>query len=449
MASSSPKAGDVLLAAAQSGVQVSTLAAYAYAQPIAIHQVLLIRQRVANGTASASIEVKLAGNALVRELDVVVQADRASWSALGSVGQVRRQDGPGSAISVVVDFGTPRTVSAVALVGDSYLTGESEPGGFLSITGVRMWTGSAFATNRLYPPPGSDDASDSSTAVARFTSEVRTERLQIEITSSKPNGFTDSVAGSRLAVELPSLPGDLELRIDGGPPVWTWPGPVQPGDGPDDFKTVGGLTKKTVHLKDAFAALTGDPDQPAERTFHLELLARQPGQLALAESFRKVSYLVRTALEPEDRKDLVFATEGVQDLPLTLPSDAKKLEEVRLTVMGVLPPERGLPAVGPAVATEADLVLDAERAACVRLTQATGLTELTGRPPAAARESWRRGGARAAARAPAGCLRRGHGGRGAGGRLRQQAGGAGGTGHGRHVGHVDALRVPQARGASR
>ncbi|WP_164018114.1 hypothetical protein [Pyxidicoccus trucidator] len=380
MAASSSNPGGILadVAGASGVVMEAQLAAYAYSQPIAIMEVRLAPQRVANGTATAALEVKLPGNALVRELDVVVQADRASWSSLGSVGQVRKQEGPESTLSVVVDFGTPRTVSAVALVGDSYLVSQNEPGGFLSIVGVRTWTGSAFANSYLYPPPYSDDADDPSTAVARFTAEVRTERLLIEITSSKPAGFTDAVAASRLAVELPSLPGDLELRIDGGAPVWTFPGPVQPGSGPEDFKKVGNATQQTVSLRDAFAKLTGDPDHPEERTFHLELLARQPGQLSLAAGPRKVSYLVRTPLEPEDRKDLVFATEGVQDVPLTLPSGTKKVEEVRLTVAGALPSERGLPPVGPAVAPEADLVLDPERAACVRLTPAAGFTELTG-----------------------------------------------------------------------
>jgi hypothetical protein len=380
MATGSPKVGGVRvpISEAVSELVQDKLAAYAYVQPISIRDVRIAPQRVANGTATAALEVKLPGNALVRELDVVVQADRASWSALGSVGQVRRQEGPESTLSVVVDFGTPRTVSAVALVSDSAVVSRSEPGGFLAITGVRAWTGNAFANAYLYPPPYSGEDDDTSTAVARFTAEVRTERLLIELTATQPAQLTDAVAGSRLAVELPSLPADLELRIDGGAPVWTWPGPVQPGDGPEDFKRVGGATRKTVSLRDAFAKLTGDPDQPGERTFHVELLARQPGQLSLSAGTRQVSYLVRTALGPEDRMELRFASEGVQDVPLTLGSGARKLEEVRLTVVGALPPERGLPPVGPAVAPEADLVLNPERAACVRLLPASGLAELTG-----------------------------------------------------------------------
>lgn len=382
MAASSSNAGIGLPAAvaaqvgAQAAGQAVTLAAYAYAQPISMALVALAWQRVANGTTTAALDVKLAGNALVHELDVVVKADRASWSALGAVGQVRRQDGPEGDITVVVDFGAPRTVSAVAVVGA--LVSSSAPGGILSITAVRAWLGNAFDDELLYPPPYSDDADDSSTAVARFTAEVRTERLQIYLTATNKAGLNDSAAAERLAVEFPSLPGDLELRIDGGPPVWTWPGPVQPGTGPEDFKQVGSATQKTVSLRDALAKLTGDPDQPQERTFHLELVARQPGLLSLAESSRKLSYLVRTPLEPEGSKELVFASEGAQDLALTLPSDAKKLEEVRLTVSGALPPERGLPPVGPALATEADLILTPDRAACVRLAQASGLKELTG-----------------------------------------------------------------------
>ncbi|HYH96710.1 hypothetical protein, partial [Hyalangium sp.] len=171
--------------------------------------------------------------------------------------------------------------------------------------------------------------------------------------------------GERLGARLPSMPADLELRIDGGPPVWTAPGPVQ--ERPNEW-TPGatGMLKRTVDLSSAFEVLTGDPDHPQVRTFQLELTARQPGKLQLTVQAPQLDYLARTELGA-DGKELTFEAEGYQDVPLTLPADARIVKEVRVNVSGALPPERALPPYGPDLATQAELELDAQRSACVRL----------------------------------------------------------------------------------
>jgi len=74
-------------------------------------------------------------------------------------------------------------------------------------------------------------------------------------------------------------------------------------------------------------------------------------------------------------------------LPLTFNytgSKKRQIEEIRLTASGNPPAERVLPAIGPPWASTAEtpllaeLVLDADRAVCVRLSAGSGLTELTG-----------------------------------------------------------------------
>jgi hypothetical protein len=341
-------------------------------------------QRLSNGVASITQAVSLPGNAVVRRLDVEVQAGRASWSALSAVGQVRITDSKtGTQKVVVVDFGTPRTVNAVAVVAAPPGQGTTGPG--ITIHEVRSWTGMKFDASPLYVAPSVGGAPDTTVAVATFSAEVRTERLQIVVNVSGAGTLTEKAVGERLGARLPSMPADLELRIDGGPPVWTAPGPVQ--ERPNEWTTgSSGMLKRTVDLSAAFEALTGDPDHPQARTFQLELTARQPGKLQLTVQAPQLDYLARTELGA-DGKELTFEAEGYQDVPLTLPADARIVKEVRVSVSGALPPERALPPYGPDLASQAELELDAQRSACVRLPthvedteslEEVTLTEVTG-----------------------------------------------------------------------
>jgi hypothetical protein len=319
-----------------------------------------------DGISSFTLDVKLKRNALVRVYDVVIKALSASSTPVESVAQVRATAASAAGpASIVLDFGTPRTVGGVS-VNPSLL-----------IAGITPWMGTAFAPHPVFPdPPASPDSN-----LVILRKEIRTERLLVEVTGTAAGDlWTD------MAVVLPEAPTDLEIRIDGGAPVATFPGPAQPV--PDSTLSENGWDKngkRIVHLADAFAKLTGDPTNSDEVTFKLVLSSRIPGVLGIeippspvVIGPPKLSYIRRVRFDAETSKELVFSEEGIQKLTLAgLPSNPS-VEEIRFTVTGTLPPERIIPPVGPVDAAIADLVISQDRAVCVRLRSDTGLSELTG-----------------------------------------------------------------------
>ena len=195
---------------------------------------------------------------------------------------------------------------------------------------------------------------------------------------------SDQVLRQSLLVQLPDLPADLELRINGGAPVWTAPGTVAAGargwlaPGAADRS---GLFWQTVDLAAAVNALLADPAAAIEPPLdlHFVLSARVPGALQIelpAESATGVRYLAQVPLPP-GQEEIRFAAEGLQAVPLALPNWVATVERLALTVTAKLPPERTLPPVGPEVRLEpvaggapvplAEMGLDPERAAAVAL----------------------------------------------------------------------------------
>ena len=334
-----------------------------------------------DGITSFTMDVSLARNALVRVYDVVVQADRASATAVENVAQVRATPAEGTLpASIVLDFGTLRTVSGV-LVGSP-----------MSIVGITPWIGASFSPEKVFPIRGGSTSEE----VVVLRKEIRTERLLVEVTGTPADGELWSSMG----VVLPEAPTDLEIRIDGGAPVASFPGPAQPG--PDGTLTDQGWNnegERIVHLGDAFAKLTGDPTRDELVTFKVVLSSRVPGELSMAVLDRrvpadsgvtarggppKISFVRRVRFNDDTTKELVFQEEGLQEIQLaTLPADPV-IEEITFTLAGTLPLERVIPPVGPdvpALGPEnlglADLLLGPDHAACVRLRSDTGLTELT------------------------------------------------------------------------
>src|SRR5437660_1317593 len=114
---------------------------------------------VTTGITSASFSVTLAKNTLVRKFDVIVHAARAQRTAASNVAQVRSYSGAGGN-TVVLDFGVPRTVSAIILTKGL-------------VNSVKAWTGAAFG-NAFFGADGSAAVTD-----AVFGSEVRSERLLV------------------------------------------------------------------------------------------------------------------------------------------------------------------------------------------------------------------------------------------------------------------------------
>lgn len=339
----------------------------------------------ANGASAVEQVLTLPGNAIVGSFPVTVWAGRSEWTLCQAVGQLRQQDtssGTQASTSVVVDFGTLRTVSGVGLQRLPSLQGS------FRILQVRQWTGTGFAKDPVETSlPGMQmadlliDRRQRSPAASfntlPFSSQIRTERLQIDLLGKTD----DATLGRLLLAQLPDLPADFELRINGGPPVWTSLGPVtdaapgwiQPPAG------TSGPAHQEVDLGAAINALLGDPaaDITPAMDLHVVFSARVPGVLRLdlpPDIDSRVRYLAQVALPP-GQDELTFTAEGLKTVPLPLPSWVQSVEDLDLTVTAKLPPERTVPPLGPdAQPVEtgssvplAEMELDPERSAAVAL----------------------------------------------------------------------------------
>jgi hypothetical protein len=219
---------------------------------------------------------------------------------------------------------------------------------------------------------------------------------------------------TNLAVQLPELPADLELRLDGGAAIWTSPGPVTAGDLPSDTPatrltpgkpTNGGTRWRQVEngdlvqeldLADVITSLLGDPDaQPTdEREITLVLFARIPGAIDLEVPTNPASLLRYRARITDGfidgRKDSAFTTEGLATIPLALPSWAASLFSASGLVIATCGPSRTIPPIGPdaeLLAAEkapsgasnvpaAEFVLDSERSIALEMPSDHGLGTL-------------------------------------------------------------------------
>lgn len=360
-------------------------------------------QRRTTGIISASLAITLPDNAVVDAYDVVVTARRAGAAPVDTVAQVRGS-GQETSSSVVIDFGTPRTVSGLELTGSD------------TIESVRPWIGMLFDATpidlttpfkgtlvraevdrsgrmREESQPGKRAIEEAFRSIL-FAAEIRTERLLV--TMQGEVDVADLVP--RLSVILPQPPSDLELRIDGGAPVWSHPGPAQAG-------TTTGLSSDAwnaeselvVALGPALAALTGDPTSPASTTFQLELSSRIPGVLELRAHDVRLRHITRVRFDgpgatASDSAATTIATdsEGQSERALTLPEPpsgtSRVIDEVRAVITGELGDHRVLPPVGPDPAPLsaspdsgplAEMILDSHRAACVKLDHDARLAELT------------------------------------------------------------------------
>ncbi|HEX4964772.1 MAG TPA: hypothetical protein VF173_28425 [Thermoanaerobaculia bacterium] len=312
-----------------------------------------VGQLTASGVSSVELAppLRLPRNAVVTEgFKVTVRAGRAEWAIAKSVGQLRQQGA-----SMVVDFGVLRTVAGVGVLDASKI----------QIVGVRQWMGTAFADS---PVAGSTQGGPA----VLFASQIRTERLQIDLASTNE-------ASDALLLQLPDLPADLELRINGGAPVWTAPGPVIAGSRGWSAAGASGLASQQVDLAAALNAVLADPtaDIATGVDLHVVLAARVPGALAIdppENAGEGVLYLAQVTLPP-GAEQVSFSEEGLKavPLPLPLPPWVQSVETVKLTLAAKLPPERAVPPLGPDAEPVAagssmplaEMALDPERAAVV------------------------------------------------------------------------------------
>ncbi len=325
------------------------------------------------GVSSAALAppLVLPRNTLVKRFDLIIGATRATRTPAQAAGQVRAYDNAG-AHTVIIDFGVPRTVSSVAVSAAASL----------KILKVAAWIGAKFDDPFFGPvvgPPLPVDA-------ARFASEVRSERLLVTI----DRAADARTIGADLELELPELPTDLDLRINDGAPVWTHPGAAQPNNSAalvaDAFNKDG---ERLVPLADALNALLADPLADDPVTLNITLSAKVPGVLSVAEHARELWRIRRMVFAGDTSTALAFASEGRLPLPLDLPPPAagmrRQVKAVRFTALATPGVDRVLPPEGPPAATNpvdatllAELVVDADRAAVVRLPAEPRLAELTG-----------------------------------------------------------------------
>jgi hypothetical protein len=343
-------------------------------------------QQIANGISSFTLPVTLPRNAIVRRYDVAVKAARAGAALAANVAQMRVNDATsaaltGNGLSVVIDFGTLRTVSAVQVDNLN-----------LAIVRVTPWTGAGFAPSPAYastlssvlgankkPVTQSAPRSPSDDQNVILPSEIRTERLLVEILGT----VTADTLAKQLAVILPEPPADLELKIDTGAPVWKSPGPALAGTESalveDRFNKE---SERLVKLGDALAALTGDPLQSDNVTFNLELTTRVPGALEIKPKGSELRRIWRLKFGSNTERRLEFSGEGLLEIPIELPEppqgQTRTIEEIRFTAVGSLGAQRVLPPIGPDPGALAELNLDSARAALVRLAPEGALAELTG-----------------------------------------------------------------------
>lgn len=333
--------------------------------PLADEKLYKVIEALESPVRRAGHTVTLPRNALVRAYALHITAAPAGIGTVRALGKLTFEPAPGDSRRkiAVVDFGLPLTVSRVLLTG---LAG-------LKIRTVLGWDGSRFSALAF-----SGDATD-----ARFTTQIRSERLRIEVERSETSNFpTVDAFASGCRIHYEDDPSDLELRIDDGAPFWSAPGPVVP----EDRETVseGGFDAsftRRVDLTAALGALTGDPLAPdTPVAFEVALTSRSAALLGLevAPGGVDVARIRRVAFDGQPEVTLDFTAEGQRVVPLTLPAaSTRRVEQVRFTAIGEAPPERVLPPIGPDVSDLAVLVLDPERAISARLAT-TELDALTG-----------------------------------------------------------------------
>lgn len=324
-----------------------------------------------DGVTSVSVDLPLPRNALVDDCKFLAQAQRIDYTKVQDVAQVRSYS-DGGKHELVIDFGTPRTISGVDIYPD---IGKTMP----KVTGVFPWLGSQFA-----PDYANALDSEATSGHASF-SELRTERLRVVLS----RGLNDSEL-SKVQLRLPEPPSGLEIRIDGAAPVWSHPEPVQPraNVAQPDLDGWDKDSQRIIDLTSAVAALAGDPLGAEEAVnVRLTLSTKVPCQLTLrVHGVPKLRRIRRIKVDNDTTAELEFAREGQIDLPLHLPAVAasatRQISELRWLAVADLPPLRVLPPIGPAPAGTAampvlaELTLDPQRAAIVRLGSGSALAEL-------------------------------------------------------------------------
>lgn len=282
------------------------------------------------GSTSTTLEVSLPRNALVDSFKLQVQARRVDLVQAQQVAQVRSYSQTGSH-ELVIDFGTPRTISSVSLPAP------------LTVRRVYGWLGSQFN------PSSAASVSDAEARSSITFPELRTERLRVLVSATPSAAQLEDVL-----LHLPEPPSGLAIAIDGAPPVWTHPDPVQPRPdiGQPDETGWDRDSRRIVDLSAALAALTGDPLAGEDgTTFVLKLTTAVPCTLDLQQQTLATRRVRRVRFAEQTSTTLDFAAESRLDLPLALPAptDAtpRVISQVHWVAEADLGPQRSVPPLGP------------------------------------------------------------------------------------------------------
>lgn len=354
---------------------------------------------ITSGGAVAARTLAIPRNGVVvNTFPATVRVVHAEWFAARDVAHTRSAAaGDAESHAVVVDFGVARTVAAVASTT-----------ALVAVTSVQRWLGASFEAASL-------EMRSSLGAPGAFASEVRTERLLVTGTGPSFEAVRDA-----LAVRLPELPADLELRIDGGAPIWTSGGPVSAGpltaEAPALRLLPGSVTNgsqrwraeatsgsappsfvQTLDLAAIVNALTNDPDAAHGdlREVTVSLTSRIPGAIGLDLPTAPLALLRHLARVTdgfvEGRQDLSFEREGLHVVPLAIPTWATGVHAASLILAGSCDANRTLPPLGPeatlldpaqsrdgAVRPDAEFVVDSARSLALRLPADLGLLTVSG-----------------------------------------------------------------------
>ena len=293
------------------------------------------------GSAEQTLVPKGPAAVAVREAHADITASMPAAATLAGAAQVRAN--PGDATLLVLDFQGLRTVTELAA-----------PSG-VTIKNIQAWLGTKFDDKSVagFPAGGAN-------AVA--FQEVQAERLLVTLDHAvKPSDFA---AGS--SVVIPTPPSNLELLVN-GTRAWFQSGPIK-----------GSQFSARIDLTAAVTAAAASGD-----AVMLTFRAAAPASLTLdgsAEILQRYPVVF-----PEAAARTVDApAEGVY--PLLLPVQASEtkspwfVKRVLVDVSAKVPATRVLPADGPKLTGDAELVLDPDHAIVIRLpaTAVSSLGTLTG-----------------------------------------------------------------------
>lgn len=277
-------------------------------------------------------------SAFVEAAKATITVSPAGWIKLGDVAEVREGNTPEE---FIVDFQALRTVTGIAynkLSGDPVAP---------TIASIKVWTGTEFGDQE-------DNPATSHKHQMRF-SERLTERVLV--TFAAAGGLTADMLRSNGAANLPSPPGDLELKI-GDLTVWAHPRAVK-------LDATGVFTEEVDITTDLTKALSAGAWPIA-----ISLKASVPGLMQLVN---QITFQRKHMAVLSGGSILVSADQvGPQTIEIPLPAGSMNWEvhAVEMTVGADIPASRVLPADILETSAAAQLILDKDHVVILGLPSA-------------------------------------------------------------------------------